>query len=72
MPSKKVKFGKVPVVYPIPIILAGALVNGKPNFATLGLDPVSYALDNRYYRIGKRIGIGYQEGKKFRQQENVG
>jgi flavin reductase (DIM6/NTAB) family NADH-FMN oxidoreductase RutF len=34
--SKKVKFGKVPVVYPIPIILAGALVNGKPNFATLG------------------------------------
>jgi len=34
--SKKVKFGKVPVVYPIPVILAGALVNGKPNFATLG------------------------------------
>lgn len=36
MSSKKVKFGKVPVVYPIPVILAGALVNGKPNFATLG------------------------------------
>ena len=34
--SKKVKFGKVPLIYPIPIILAGALVKGKPNFETLG------------------------------------
>ncbi len=32
----KVKFGKVPLVFPIPIILAGALVRGKPNFETLG------------------------------------
>jgi len=32
----KVKFGAVPLVYPIPIILAGANVNGKPNYATLG------------------------------------
>ena len=32
----KIKFGAVPLVYPIPIILAGANVNGKPNFATLG------------------------------------
>lgn len=32
----KVKFGTVPIVYPVPIILAGANVNGKPNFATLG------------------------------------
>jgi flavin reductase (DIM6/NTAB) family NADH-FMN oxidoreductase RutF len=32
----KVKFGAVPLVYPIPIVLAGANVNGKPNFATLG------------------------------------
>jgi len=34
--SDKVKFGKVPLVYPIPIILAGALVNNRPNFETLG------------------------------------
>lgn len=34
--SKKVKFGQVPLVYPIPIVLAGALVNGKPNFEELG------------------------------------
>ncbi|MFX1283927.1 MAG: flavin reductase family protein [Promethearchaeota archaeon] len=34
--SNKVKFGKVPLVFPIPIILAGALVHGKPNFETLG------------------------------------
>ena len=32
----KIKFGPVPLVYPIPIVLAGANVNGKPNYATLG------------------------------------
>jgi flavin reductase (DIM6/NTAB) family NADH-FMN oxidoreductase RutF len=32
----KVAYGKSPIIYPIPIILAGANVNGKPNFATLG------------------------------------
>ncbi|MHA2364592.1 MAG: flavin reductase [Candidatus Hodarchaeales archaeon] len=34
--TEKFKFGKIPLIYPIPIILAGALVNGKPNFETLG------------------------------------
>ncbi|MFX1417662.1 MAG: flavin reductase family protein [Promethearchaeota archaeon] len=190
---EKAKFGKVPLIYPVPIILAGALVNNKPNFETLGdvgimginpplvyissgqdhytnqgilehgtfsvnfpttqllvktdycgivsgkdedkshlfnifygdlktapmirecpvnleckvvkefsiqhrqifigdvvqahvsenyviiseegqkiadmvkLDPIIYALDNRYYKIGEIIGMGYQEGKKFKQ-----
>ncbi len=32
----KVKFGPVPLVYPIPIVLAGANVDGSPNYATLG------------------------------------
>ncbi|HUT79822.1 MAG TPA: flavin reductase family protein [Candidatus Bathyarchaeia archaeon] len=32
----KVKFGKIPLIYPIPIVLAGSLVDGKPNFETLG------------------------------------
>ena len=32
----KVTYGKSPIIYPIPIILAGANVNGRPNFATLG------------------------------------
>ena len=31
------------------------------------LDPIIYALDNRYYKIGKIIGIGYQESKKFKE-----
>ena len=31
------------------------------------LDPIIYALDNRYYRIGEAIGEGYQEGKKVQQ-----
>ncbi|MBN1876538.1 MAG: flavin reductase family protein [Anaerolineae bacterium] len=30
------------------------------------LDPIIYALDNRYYRIGEAIGMGYQEGKIFK------
>jgi flavin reductase (DIM6/NTAB) family NADH-FMN oxidoreductase RutF len=34
--SEKVKLGKVPLVYPVPIVLAGALVNNLPNFETLG------------------------------------
>lgn len=32
------------------------------------LDPIIYALDNRYYRVGPAIGVGYQEGKKYRPQ----
>lgn len=32
----KVKFGTIPLVYPIPIVLAGTNVQGKPNYATLG------------------------------------
>jgi flavin reductase (DIM6/NTAB) family NADH-FMN oxidoreductase RutF len=32
----KVKLGTIPLVYPIPIVLAGANVQGKANFATLG------------------------------------
>ena len=28
-------------------------------------DPIMYALDNRYYKIGKPIGWGYQESKKL-------
>lgn len=29
------------------------------------LDPIIYALDNRYYRIGDPIGVGYQEGRSI-------
>jgi flavin reductase (DIM6/NTAB) family NADH-FMN oxidoreductase RutF len=29
------------------------------------LDPIIYALDNRYYRIGDSIGVGYQEGRSI-------
>jgi flavin reductase (DIM6/NTAB) family NADH-FMN oxidoreductase RutF len=29
------------------------------------LDPIIYGLDNRYYRIGEPIGVGYQEGRQF-------
>jgi flavin reductase (DIM6/NTAB) family NADH-FMN oxidoreductase RutF len=32
----KVSLGPLPYVYPIPIILAGANVHGRPNYATLG------------------------------------
>ncbi|MFW9829894.1 MAG: flavin reductase family protein [Promethearchaeota archaeon] len=33
---KKVKLGKYPLIYPIPIVLVGSIVKGKPNFETLG------------------------------------
>jgi flavin reductase (DIM6/NTAB) family NADH-FMN oxidoreductase RutF len=29
------------------------------------LDPIIYALDNCYYRIGEKIGVGYEEGQKL-------
>jgi hypothetical protein len=32
----KVKFRNMPLVYPLPAILVGAMVNGKPNYITLG------------------------------------
>lgn len=32
----KIPLGKIPYVYPIPIALLGAQVNGKPNYATVG------------------------------------
>lgn len=36
MSTKKVRFGQIPIVYPIPIVLAGALVHDRSNFETLG------------------------------------
>lgn len=39
------------------------IVDGKPRPASLSaLDPIIYALDNRYYSIGPAIGTGYREG----------
>jgi flavin reductase (DIM6/NTAB) family NADH-FMN oxidoreductase RutF len=35
-PIEKIRFGQIPLIYPIPIILVGALVHNKPNFAELG------------------------------------
>lgn len=38
-------------------------VDGKQCIANLSkLDPIIYALDNRYYQIGSAIGTGYREG----------
>jgi flavin reductase (DIM6/NTAB) family NADH-FMN oxidoreductase RutF len=36
------------------------------------LDPIIYALDNRYYRIGEPIGVGYQEGQRLQQGQASG
>ena len=35
-PIKKIKYGQIPFIYPIPITLVGSVVNGKPNFETIG------------------------------------
>ncbi|MBE0636320.1 flavin reductase family protein [Candidatus Bipolaricaulota bacterium] len=42
--------------------------NGKETVPHLSkLDPIIYALDNRYYRIGDAIGTGYQEGMSHKE-----
>ncbi len=42
-------------------------VDGKHQIADLfKLDPILYALDNRYYRIGNVIGTGYSEGHRHK------
>jgi flavin reductase (DIM6/NTAB) family NADH-FMN oxidoreductase RutF len=42
---------------------------GKPKIAPLPeLQPILYALDNCYYSVGKKIGVGYQEGRKLRKK----
>jgi len=39
--------------------------NGRKSISDLtSLDPILYALDNRYYSIGKAICVGYQEAEK--------
>ena len=44
------------------------IIDGKKKIADVcALDPIIYALDNRYYRIGEPIGTGYQEGARHRQ-----
>jgi flavin reductase (DIM6/NTAB) family NADH-FMN oxidoreductase RutF len=41
-------------------------VDGRKQIADLSqLDPIIYALDNRYYSIGEAIGVGYREGRKL-------
>lgn len=41
-------------------------VEGRKVIADLTrLDPILYALDNRYYRVGEIIGTGYQEARKL-------
>ena len=41
-------------------------VEGKKQLASMNeFDPIIYALDNRYYKIGEMIGIGYHEGQKW-------
>jgi flavin reductase (DIM6/NTAB) family NADH-FMN oxidoreductase RutF len=39
---------------------------GRICIADLGsLDPILYALDNKYYRVGDTIGFGYQEASAY-------
>jgi len=41
--------------------------NGRRTVAEMSaLDPIIYALDNRYYQIGQVIGKGYHEGRRYK------
>jgi len=60
--SKKIKYGQIPLIYPIPIILAGSLVEGKPNFSTLGdvgiigiNPPILYISSEQSHHLNKGI-----------------
>jgi flavin reductase (DIM6/NTAB) family NADH-FMN oxidoreductase RutF len=45
------------------------IVDGKEQVSGLSeLDPIIYALDNRYYRIGPAIGLGYREGRRHKER----
>ena len=47
------------------VSIEALIEDGERNILPLmsRLDPIIYALDNQYYRIGDRIGTGYQEGQ---------
>ena len=44
---------------------------GRPRSLT-ELDPILYALDNHYYRVGSSIGVGYREGKPLARELTAG
>jgi len=58
----KLKFGPVPLIYPIPVTLVGAKVAGKPNYTTIGdcgltgiNPPVVFISSHREHHINKGI-----------------
>lgn len=58
----------LPLIYPIPIVLAGALVNGKPNYATIGdigIVGISPALVFISSHVNHHTNIGIREHKTF-------
>ena len=58
----------LPLIYPIPIVLAGALVNGKPNYATIGdvgIIGISPALVFISSHVNHHTNIGIREHKTF-------
>lgn len=59
---EKVKYQNKALVYPLPAVLAGALVNGKPNYITLGncgimsvAPPVIYISSNKSHYTNRGI-----------------
>jgi len=64
----RIKLGAVPLIYPIPIVLVGANVNGRANFtevgdcAIMGIDPalVAVSLSATHHTTG-----GIDENKAF-------
>jgi flavin reductase (DIM6/NTAB) family NADH-FMN oxidoreductase RutF len=58
----KVKHGPIPLVYPIPITLVGAMVAGRPNYTTIGdcglagiRPPLVFVSSHRDHHINKGI-----------------
>ena len=68
---KKVKLGPQTLLYPMPAVLVGAEVKGKPNFMTANkvdptkIDPLIYStVARQYQRLGAVVGRAWDVGKK--------
>lgn len=65
---KKINAGKLPFIYPMPMAIAGAIVNGKPNFmAVAWVTPVNYDPPMIGIALGKNhhTNAGIREHRSF-------
>ena len=79
----KTEFGAKNCLYPLPTVLAGAMVNGKPNYVTIAhvgimdLESVSLGMNKRHYtnqgiRANKAFSINIPSGAMVKETDYCG